>query len=158
MPKGAKKSGHNGLGVRHPGRSLRCWQRRCGARHERGFTLLELMIVISMILILMSIAVPMYTQSVVRARESVLRQDLFALRSVISQYTLDKAKAPQGLEDLKTAGYIREIPKDPMTNEANWEVQQEDVLLAVDQTEPGITDVHSASSLISSDGTAYSTW
>jgi general secretion pathway protein G len=116
------------------------------------------MIVISMILILMSIAVPMYTQSVVRARESVLRQDLFTLRSVISQYTLDKAKAPQGLEDLKTAGYIREIPKDPMTNEANWEVVQEDVLLAVDQTEPGISDVKSASNLISSDGTAYSTW
>ena len=116
------------------------------------------MIVISMILILMSIAVPMYTQSVVRARESVLRQDLFTLRSVISQYTLDKAKAPMGLEDLKTAGYIREIPKDPMTNEANWEVVQEDVLLAVDQTEPGISDVKSASNLTSSDGTAYSTW
>ncbi len=158
MPKGAKKSRHSSLSVRHPGRRRGCRQRRCGGRHDRGFTLLELMIVISMILILMSIAVPMYTQSVVRARESVLRQDLFALRSVISQYTLDKAKAPMGLEDLKTAGYIREIPKDPMTNEANWEVVQEDVLLAVDQTEPGISDVKSASNLIASDGTAYSTW
>jgi len=158
MLRGAKRSRQRGLSAWHPGGSRHRRPGQCGARHERGFTLLELMIVISMILILMSIAVPMYTQSVVRARESVLRQDLFTLRSVISQYTLDKAKAPQGLEDLKTAGYIREIPKDPMTNEANWEVVQEDVLLAVDQTEPGISDVKSASNLISSDGTAYSTW
>ncbi|HTB19470.1 MAG TPA: prepilin-type N-terminal cleavage/methylation domain-containing protein [Bryobacteraceae bacterium] len=158
MPKGAKRLRHGGGGAWHPGSGRLCPQPLSRARRERGFTLLELMIVISMILILMSIAVPMYTQSVVRARESVLRQDLFTLRSVISQYTLDKAKAPQGLEDLKTAGYIREIPKDPMTNEANWEVVQEDVLLAVDQTEPGISDVKSASNLISSDGTAYSTW
>jgi general secretion pathway protein G len=152
MPRDATKCRRDCWGVRRPGR--RCLHRS----RERGFTLLELMVVISMILVLMSIAVPMYTQSVVRARESVLRQDLFTLRSVISQYTLDKAKAPQGLEDLKTAGYIREIPKDPMTNEANWEVVQEDVLLAVDQQEPGITDVKSASTLISSDGTAYNTW
>lgn len=147
MPQDATKSKRDWFGVR-----------RLGRHRERGFTLLELMVVISMILVLMSIAVPMYTQSVVRARESVLRQDLFTLRSVISQYTLDKAKAPQGLEDLKTAGYIREIPKDPMTNEPNWEVVQEDVLLAIDQQEPGITDVKSASTLISSDGTAYNTW
>jgi len=158
MPRGEKISRLGRWGAWRPAMSRRCRQRVCGARRARGFTLLELMIVISMILILMSIAVPMYTQSVVRARESVLRQDLFTLRSVISQYTLDKAKAPMGLEDLKTAGYIREIPKDPMTNEANWEVVQEDVLLAVDQTEPGISDVKSASNLISSDGTAYSTW
>ena len=158
MLRGAKRSNLDWLGARHPGTRRRCGQRLRKTRRERGFTLLELMIVISMILILMSIAVPMYTQSVVRARESVLRQDLFTLRSVISQYTLDKAKAPMGLEDLKTAGYIRDIPKDPMTNEANWEVVQEDVLLAVDQTEPGISDVKSASNLTSSDGTAYSTW
>jgi general secretion pathway protein G len=158
MPRGAKRSRHDRLGDWHPGGSGCVSHCLRGSRRGRGFTLLELMIVISMILILMSIAVPMYTQSVVRARESVLRQDLFTLRSVISQYTLDKAKAPMGLEDLKTAGYIREIPKDPMTNEANWEVVQEDVLLAVDQTEPGISDVKSASNLISSDGTAYSTW
>jgi general secretion pathway protein G len=124
----------------------------------RGFTLMELMVVISMILILMSIALPLYQRSIVRARESVLRQDLFTLRSVISQYTLDKAKAPQGLDDLKTAGYIREIPVDPMTEQSNWEPTQEDAILAVDQTEPGISDVHSASSAIGSDGTAYNTW
>jgi general secretion pathway protein G len=90
--------------------------------------------------------------------ESVLRQDLFALRSEISQYTRDKQKAPQSLEDLKTAGYIREIPKDPMTNEANWKVVQEDAPSAVDRQEPGISDVHSASNQTASDGTAYSTW
>jgi general secretion pathway protein G len=123
-----------------------------------GFTLLELMIVISMILILMSIALPIYSQSVLRARESVLRQDLFELRSLISQYTLDKQKAPQGLDDLVQAGYLKALPKDPMTNEANWEVVQEDVLLSADQQDPGIDDVHSASNATGTDGTAYSTW
>ncbi len=123
-----------------------------------GFTLLELMIVISMILILMSIALPIYTQSVVRARESVLRQDLFELRSLISQYTLDKQKAPQGLDDLVQGGYLKALPKDPMTNEANWQVVQEDVLLSADQQDPGIDDVHSASNATGTDGTAYSSW
>jgi general secretion pathway protein G len=125
---------------------------------SRGFTLLEMMIVISIMVILISIALPIYSQSVLRARESVLRNDLFQLRSLISQYTLDKQKAPQSLEDLQTAGYIKVIPKDPMTNEANWEVVQEDVLLAIDQQDPGISDVHSASNATGTDGTAYSTW
>jgi general secretion pathway protein G len=125
---------------------------------SRGFTLLELMIVITMIMILMSVAVPIYNQSIVQARESVLRSNLATLRSVISQYTLDKQKAPQGLDDLVQAGYLRQIPLDPMTKQPNWEVKEEDVLQAVDQTEPGIDDVHSASSGIASDGTAYSTW
>jgi general secretion pathway protein G len=116
------------------------------------------MIVISIMVILMSIALPIYNQSVVRSREAVLRNDLFELRSLISQYTLDKQKAPQGLDDLVSAGYIKIVPKDPMTNETNWEVVQEDVLLAVDQQDPGISDVHSASSATGSDGTAYSTW
>jgi general secretion pathway protein G len=124
----------------------------------RGFTLLELMIVISMIMILMAVAVPIYNQSIVQARESVLRQNLSTLRSVISQYTLDKQKAPQSLDDLVTAGYLRQIPLDPMTKQPNWEPKEEDVIMAVDQQEPGIDDVHSASSGIASDGTAYSTW
>jgi general secretion pathway protein G len=131
---------------------------RFKTRGSSGFTLLEMMIVISIMVILMSIALPIYNQSVVRSREAVLRQDLFELRSLISQYTLDKQKAPQSLDDLVTAGYIKVIPKDPMTNDANWQVDQEDVLLAVDQQDPGISDVHSASSASSSDGTAYSTW
>jgi general secretion pathway protein G len=123
-----------------------------------GFTLLEMMIVMVIMGVLLSIALPIYNQSIVRAREAVLRNDLFELNKLIAQYTLDKQKAPQSLDDLKQAGYIKEIPKDPMTNEANWEMIQEDVLLTVDQQDPGITGVHSASSAISSDGTAYSTW
>jgi general secretion pathway protein G len=124
----------------------------------RGFTLLELMIVISMIMILMAVAVPIYNQSIVQARESVLRSNLATLRNVISQYTLDKQKAPQSLDEIVTAGYLRQVPIDPMTRQPNWEVVQEDVMMAVDQQEPGITDVHSASSNTASDGTAYSTW
>ncbi|MGA9258594.1 MAG: hypothetical protein WBV98_18485 [Candidatus Sulfotelmatobacter sp.] len=108
--------------------------------------------------ILISIALPIYSQSVLRSREAVLRNDLFELRSLISQYTLDKQKAPQSLDDLVTAGYIKVIPKDPMTNEANWEVVQEDVLMAVDQQDPGISDLKSASSATGTDGTAYSSW
>jgi len=123
-----------------------------------GFTLLEMMIVISIMVILISIALPIYSQSVLRSREAVLRNDLFELRSLISQYTLDKQKAPQSLDDLVTASYIKILPKDPMTNEANWEVVQEDVLMAVDQQDPGISDVKSASTSTGTDGTAYNTW
>jgi general secretion pathway protein G len=117
-----------------------------------------MMIVIVIIGILLSIALPIYTQSIVRSREAVLKNDLFELNKLISQYTLDKQKAPQSLDDLVQGGYIKAIPKDPMTNEANWEVEQEDVLLSVDQQGPGIIGVHSASNAISSEGTAYSQW
>lgn len=128
-------------------------------QHSRGFTLIELMIVISMILILVSVAIPMYNQSIIRAKEGVLRQNLFTLRSLISQFTLDKQKAPQSLDDLVGSGYLKQLPKDPFTGAADWTADQEDVTLSLDQTgEPGITDVHSASSLISTDGTAYSSW
>ncbi len=128
------------------------------SRGAVGFTLLEMMIVIIIMGILLSIALPIYNQSVLKARESVLRNDLFELRKLISQYTLDKQKAPQSLDDLVSAGYIKQIPKDPMTNETNWAPQEEDVLSSVDQQDPGIDDVHSASNAISSDGTAYSSW
>ena len=132
--------------------------RKLKAGRSAGFTLLEMMIVIVIMGILMSIALPIYNQSLLKSREAVLRQDLFTLRSLISQYTLDKQKAPQSLDDLVQGGYIKIIPKDPMTNEANWEVVQEDILLTVDQQDPGISDVHSASSAIATDGTAYSSW
>jgi general secretion pathway protein G len=128
-------------------------------RRDRGFTLIELMIVISMILILVSISIPAYNQSILRAKESVLRQDLFQLRSLISQYTLDKQKAPQSLDDLVQAGYIKQIPLDPMTaSNSTWTVDQEDTVMSVDQQDPGISDVHSGSAETSSDGTAYSSW
>ena len=129
-----------------------------GFTRRRGFTLLEMMIVMIVMGILLSIALPIYTQSVVRAHEAVLRNDLFELRKLISQYTLDKQKGPQSLDDLVQAGYLKELPKDPMTHEANWEPHQEEVLMSVDQQEAGIDDVHSASNAISSDGTAYSSW
>lgn len=138
--------------------SLRLLLRRRRLDKTRGFTLLEMMVVISIIIILMAIAIPNYNRTVIQSRESVLRSNLSTLRSVISQYTLDKQKAPQSLDDLVQAGYLRQIPVDPMTKETNWEVVQEDVMMAVDQQEPGITDVHSASSGTASDGSAYSTW
>jgi general secretion pathway protein G len=127
---------------------------------SRGFTLIELMIVISVILILVSVALPAYNQSIWRARESVLKQNLFALRSVISQYTLDKQKAPQSLEDLVTAQYFKQIPTDPMTGRNDtWTVEEEtDTIMTVDQKDPGIFDVHSGSTATGSDGTAYNTW
>jgi general secretion pathway protein G len=127
-------------------------------RSSRGFTLIEMVVVISLILILVSIAVPIYNRSITRAKEAVLRQDLFTLRQVISQYTLDKQKAPQSLDDVISAGYLKVVPTDPMTGSANWTTDEEDSLMAVDQEQPGIVDVHSSSNQIASDGTAYSSW
>jgi general secretion pathway protein G len=136
---------------------------RRSKNRSRGFTLIELMIVISVILILISVALPAYNQSILRARESVLRQNLFTLRSVISQYTLDKQKAPQSLDDLVSAGYLKQIPTDPMTGHNDtWAPDQEqDTIMSLDQQpsdEPGIVDVHSGSQGVGSDGTAYNTW
>jgi general secretion pathway protein G len=128
-------------------------------RRDSGFTLIELMIVMSILLILITIAIPIYNQSILRARESVLRQDLFTMRQVIDQYTLDKQKAPQSLEDLVSAGYIKLIPNDPFTGRNDtWQTVQEDTTNDPSVTEPGISDVHSGSSVVGSDGTAYSTW
>ena len=125
----------------------------------RGFTLIELMIVISIILILVSISIPIYTNSVVHAKEAVLRDDLFTMRSVIDQYTLDKQKAPQSLQDLVAAGYLKSIPKDPLTGSTDtWQVTTDDTLMDPSQSQPGITDVHSGASGVGTDGTAYSSW
>lgn len=124
-----------------------------------GFTLIELMIVISIILILVAIAVPVYQQSVIRAKEAVLTQDLKTMRDQIDNYTMDKEKAPQALQDLVDAGYLRKIPIDPFTGSAEtWQVENSDLLISLDQTEPGISDVHSGSNLVGSNGTAYSSW
>jgi len=127
-------------------------------KKARGFTLIELMIVISILLILIAIAIPAYNRSILRAKESVLKQDLFQLNSLISQYTLDKQKAPQSLEDLVTAGYLKKLPVDPMTGTADWVAEQEDVTLSLDQQDPGISSVHSGSTQISTQGDAYNTW
>ena len=113
----------------------------------------------SILLILITIAIPIYNQSILRARESVLRQDLFTMRQVIDQYTLDKQKAPQSLEDLVSAGYLKVIPNDPFTGRNDtWQSVQEDVTLDPSVTEPGISDVHSGSNSVGSDGTTYSSW
>jgi len=126
---------------------------------RRGFTLIELIIVIAIISILLAVAVPVYRLHIVHANEAALKQDLYSMRNAIDQYTQDKAKAPQDLNDVVTAGYLRVLPKDPFTNSnTTWQAVQEDVLQSVDQTAPGISDVHSGSNLISSEGTAYSSW
>ena len=128
-------------------------------RQQRGFTLIEMIIVCAMISILLGVMVPIYKIHVLHANEAVLKQDLFNMRQAIDQYTQDKSKAPQELNDIVTAGYLHAIPKDHFTHAADtWQVVQEDVLTSIDQTQPGISDVKSGSSLISSEGTAYNTW
>lgn len=131
--------------------------RKKAQRGQGGFTIIEMIIVIFMIMILMSIAIPRYQQSIVRAKESALRQDLYHLRNAIDAYTQDKQKAPQAMEDLVTAGYFRELPKDPFTNSSQtWQPIMEDVLTAIDQQEPGITDVKSGAQGSDSEGKPFS--
>src|SRR5579871_500575 len=129
------------------------------SRQQRGFTLIELIIVCAMISILLGVMVPIYKIHILHANEAVLKEDLFNMRQAIDQYTQDKGKAPQALEDIVTAGYLHAIPKDPMTRSSEtWQVVQEDVLESIDQTAPGISDVKSGASQNSSEGTAYNTW
>ena len=124
-----------------------------------GFTLLELMIVITIILILAGIAAGRYEKSVVRAREATLKQDLVVMRQAIYEYTLDKQAAPSSLDDLVQAQYLGSIPTDPITRNKEWHLTFEDYLLDPQQTTTGITDIHSTSDEISPfEGTAYSTW
>ena len=125
---------------------------------QSGFTLIEMIIVVAIMAILLGIAIPIYNVHLLHAREAVLRTDLASLRDAIGQFTQDKQRAPQSLEDVVAAGYLRALPKDPFTHAADWQAVQEDVLSSLDQTQPGITDVHSSSNQISSEGTAYSTW
>jgi len=126
---------------------------------QRGFTMIEMIIVISIVLILSAIAIPRYMNHVLRAREAVLREDLYSMRQAIDQFTEDKDKAPQSLEDLVSSGYLHAIPKDPFTDKNDtWHPVTDDTIANPDQTETGITDVKSGSSLVGSDGTAYNTW
>ena len=126
---------------------------------RRGFTLIELMIVMSVVTILISVAVPMYTRTVTRSKESVLKSNLFTIRTVIDEYTYDKGKAPQSLQDLVQEGYLRAVPVDPMTGSAEtWKIVMEDATTSVNQNEPGIFDVRSGSDKTSLEGTPYAEW
>ncbi len=136
------------------------WRGAPARRFRSGFTLIEIMIVMTIISILISIAVPMYQKSILRAKESLLRNNLFTIRTVIDEYTYDKQKAPQSLQDLVSEGYLRQVPLDPITGSDNsWKIIMEDAVTSVDQTEPGIFDVRSGSDKVSPlDGTPYSEW
>jgi general secretion pathway protein G len=130
-----------------------------GKTNQQGFTLLELMVVMAVMLVLAAIAVPSYLASIRKAKEAVLREDLHTMRSAIDSYTADKAKAPQSLDDLVQAGYLKAIPKDPITSRTDtWITGQSESLTTIDETEPGIDDVHSGAQETSSEGTSYSTW
>ena len=122
-----------------------------------GFTMLELMIVISVIIILVSIALPQYQKTIMHARETVLRDDLFKMRSLLDQYAADKGKLPQSLDDLVTEHYLREVPKDPITDAKDWTVVTGEDPYSTEGAS-GVTDVHSSSGDTSTEGTPYGEW
>ena len=126
---------------------------------DRGFTLVELMVVISIIIILLGVALPIYSQSLRHAREETFRKNLRTLNDLIVQYTLDKQKAPKSLGDLVSAGYLKDkIPDDITGRNDTWVTDEDDSILSIDQTDTGIIGVHSGSNQIAIDGTAYSSW
>jgi general secretion pathway protein G len=128
-------------------------------KQEAGFTLMELMIVMKIIGVLTTLAIPSFVSAVRSAREAVLKEDLRVMRSAIDSYTMDKQKAPQSLDDLVQDGYLKAIPEDPMTKSKDtWVTDVSDSLHTLDQTDPGIDDVHSGSQDTGTDGQAYSTW
>ena len=124
-----------------------------------GFTLIELIIVMTIIGLLTAIAIPSYLNSVRKAREAVLREDLHTMRGAIDSYTVDKEQAPQSLDDLVQAGYLKSMPIDPMTNKADtWTTSQSDNMTNISETQGGIDDVHSGSQALASDGSTYNNW
>lgn len=124
-----------------------------------GFTLIELLIVMAIIAVLATVAIPKYVGAVRLAKEAVLKEDLQVLRNAVDSYTMDKMKAPQSLDDLIQDGYLKSIPEDPMTKSTTtWVTDTSDTLSSVDQSEPGINDVHSGSTETGSDSRPYSEW
>jgi general secretion pathway protein G len=135
------------------------WRKLAARRGESGFTLVELMIVMLIIGVLAAIAIPSYLQSLTHAKEAVLKEDLHVLRQAIDAYTNDKEKAPQSLDDLVSAGYLKSIPMDPMTqSNTTWVTATDDSVQSLDQTDGGVNDVHSGATGTGSDGKAYSEW
>lgn len=136
------------------------WAPRYGRRERSilGFTLIELMIVMTIIAILIGMAAIRYDKVIQHANEAVLKTDLRTIRDAIDNYTLDKQAAPQSVDDLQQAGYLRSVPTDPMTHAKDWVPQFDSVVLSPDQTTTGMVDVHSNSSKPSSEGTPYSEW
>jgi general secretion pathway protein G len=129
------------------------------SRSQSGFTLIELMIVMAIIGILATLAVPSYVTALKHAREAVLREDLQVMRQAIDSYTMDKQKAPQSLDDLVQSGYLKIIPQDPMTHSSDtWVTDQSQDMYSIDQSDPGIDDVHSGSEESGTNGQAYNTW
>jgi general secretion pathway protein G len=132
---------------------------RRGRLVRAGFTMLELMVVIAIILVLLGLAVGRYERSILRSKEVALKQDLVVMRQAIENYTLDKQTAPQSLDDLVSAQYLREIPTDPITHKKDWRLDFENVLLSPEQSGTGISDVHSSSDQVSPfEQTPYSSW
>jgi general secretion pathway protein G len=128
-------------------------------RREQGFTLIELIVVMMIIAILTAIAVPRFTAAIQNAREAALKEDLHVMRDAIDAYTMDKGKAPQSLDDLVQAGYLRAIPTDPMTHSSQtWVTDSSDTLMDVNEEQSGIDDVHSGSDATGSNGQPYSSW
>jgi general secretion pathway protein G len=129
------------------------------SRSQSGFTLIELMIVMAIIGILATLAVPSYITAIKHAREAVLREDLHVMRQAIDSYTMDKQKGPQSLDDLVQSGYLKTIPEDPMTHSKDtWVTDQSQDMYSIDETDPGIDNVHSGSDESGSNGEAYNTW
>jgi general secretion pathway protein G len=128
-------------------------------RGERGFTLVELIIVMAIIALLSAIAVPSFVRQVQKAKEAALKEDLHTMRTAIDSYTIDKQAAPQALDDLVRAGYLRTVPMDPMTSRTDtWITSESDTMSDLSQTQGGMDDVHSGSQAVSSEGTTYNTW
>ena len=126
---------------------------------DRGFTLVELMIVMLIISVLAAVAIPSFVAAIRNAKEAALKEDLHVMRDAIDSYTMDKNKAPQSLDDLVQNGYLKSIPVDPMTHSTDtWQTTSDETYADLDQTEPGITDVHSGSEEVGTNGQPYSSW